>query len=129
MTFNGVELYEKKGKVGVLVSEGFGAGWSTWNDQRLAYDKRAIEFWLAHKDDDKFMYEIDRFAETDAKKEASVFFESIGYEDVYFGGFNQIKLCFVDYGTPWIITEYDGHEELLTTDLPQYTTFAKEVEE
>lgn len=30
--------YNKKNELGVLISVGFGAGWSTWNDTELAYD-------------------------------------------------------------------------------------------
>ena len=79
-------------KVAVLVSPGYGAGWSTWNDDTLAYDKRVVEFWLTHKDNEKFMEEIDSFSyheKLPALKEAEEFFESIGYSHIYFGGFYQ----------------------------------------
>ena len=61
MNYNGVELYEKDGKIGVLVSHGFGAGWSTWGSDELAYDKRVVEFWLSHKNDKEFMATVDEF--------------------------------------------------------------------
>ena len=32
----------------VLVSHGFGAGWSSWNSEEIAYDKRVIEWYLEH---------------------------------------------------------------------------------
>ena len=90
--YKGIELYEKDGKFGVLVSPGYGAGWSTWyKDPAIAYDKRVIEFWLSKKDDKEFMGEIETlFIETDAKNEAKNFMESIGYPNVYTGGFADI---------------------------------------
>lgn len=40
------KYYNENDELGVLISVGFGAGWSTWNDEGLAYDKRIIEKWL-----------------------------------------------------------------------------------
>ncbi len=109
-----VELYEKDGNVGILVSRGFGAGWSTWNDrQELAYDKRVVEFWLTHKDDDEFMKDISSTGDTEAKNMALEFLHSIGYEGyICLLGFEDIELEFVPHGIPFRITEYDGSEAL-----------------
>ena len=41
-----VSLYNENDELGVLVSYGYGAGWSTWNDKKLAYDKRIVEKFL-----------------------------------------------------------------------------------
>ena len=43
-----VEKYynEDKTCIAVLVSRGWGAGWSTWNNKEMAYDKRIIEAFL-----------------------------------------------------------------------------------
>lgn len=100
-----VERYVKDGKVAVLVSPGYGAGWSTWEGKKLAYDKRVVEFWLQYKDDEVFPEEA-------AKK---LFYEW-GYEDVFFGGFNQIKIVWLEPGTKFRITEYDGFESIETDD-------------
>lgn len=120
-----MEYYEVNGKVGVLVSPGWGAGWSTWGTPELAYDKRIVEFWLSHKDDEKFMREIDAFSDNNAAKcEAREFFNSIGYEKMpYMGGFNQICLEFVPKGVPFRISEYDGNETLETFDDAGFMTF------
>ena len=50
-----MEVYynEDKTKYAVLVSHGFGAGWSSWNDPSVAYDKRVVEFWLTHHESDE----------------------------------------------------------------------------
>ena len=42
---DGIELsYTNDGDVEILVSPGFGAGWSTWNDLGVAVDKRIVDF-------------------------------------------------------------------------------------
>lgn len=123
--------YEKNGKIGVLVSPGYGAGWSTWNNAELAYDKRVVEFWLSHKDDKEFMRTVgdDGYynCESNAYKEARNFFNSIGYAKCpYMVGFSSIVLMFVPRGIPWRILEYDGDEELETLEdleAAGFTTF------
>lgn len=122
MTYKGVELYEKDGAYGVLVSPGFGAGWSTWEKDELAYDKRVVEFWLSHKDDAEWMSTVD-YGVSPAAKEAKGFFESIGYGDPYMGGFDQIVLKFVGPGVWWRITEYDGSESLETFENAGFVKF------
>lgn len=59
-----IPLYynEDKTKFGVLVSYGFSAGWSTWEKPELAYDRRVIEFWLAHKNDEQWMKDITTYS-------------------------------------------------------------------
>lgn len=108
----------------VLVSPGFGSGWSTWNDSKLAYDARAVQFWLDHKDDEQWMSDVDSFyKESPAHQEATQFFRSIGYDYVYFGGFANIELKWVPAGTPWRIKEYDGAESLVFQDKEIWTCF------
>lgn len=112
--YNGVEVYEENGKIGVLVSPGYGAGWSTWNDERLAYDKRAVEFWLEHKDDKELMEAVAGWNMNDpALEKARKYFEDCGYERPYMGGFKQIRMEWVSPGEKWKIDEYDGYETLV----------------
>lgn len=124
-----MEYYEKNGKIGVLVSPGYGAGWSTWGTPELAYDKRIVEFWLSHKDDAEFMRTVNEFGsfgrdESESHKEADAFFKSIGYEKCpYMGGFDDIVLEFVTRGTPFRISEYDGYESIETFENAGFTTF------
>ena len=120
---NGVELYVKRGKIGILVSPGYGAGWSTWNQKELAYDKRVVDYWLAHKDDEDFMANVDSFSENDDKEEVAAFFESLGYHSVYLGGFNQIVMRYVKPGVKWKISEYDGWESLETENDDDFIAF------
>ena len=116
-----IPLYynEDKTKFAVLVSYDFGAGWSTWCAHCLAYDKRIVEFWLVHKDDEKWMKECEIYGslsrpESDAHKEAREFFTNvIGLERCpYMGGFNDIELEWVPVGCRFRINEYDGAESL-----------------
>lgn len=126
-----VERYynEDKSAIAVLVSHGYGAGWSTWVCQKddeepyqIAYDKRVVEFWLEHKDDKLYLEELDRFnfEESPIKTEARAYFESLGYSDIYFGGFQDIQLEWVPIGARFEINEYDGAESLYILDLSDY---------
>lgn len=123
-----MEYYEQDGQIGILVSPGCGAGWSTWGTKELAFDKRIVNFWLAHKDDEEFLktVEIGPFfgKESEAHKTAATFFKEIGYDDCpCLGGFSQIELEFVPRGVPWMISEYDGYETLRTAYSDEFTVF------
>ena len=116
-----VELFwnEDHTKYAVLVSGGFGAGFSSWEGKELAYDKRVVVFWLEHKDNKEWMRTVNQtkysssIPQSDANKEAVAFFKSIGYDDCpYLGGFSSIHLEWVEAGQEWVIEEYDGSETL-----------------
>lgn len=88
------------GQVAVLVSAGYGAGFSTWNDEALAYDARVVDLYLRNKM--KF-YTDEELAEQLAE---------MGYEDVYLGGWNDLELHWCRPGDRVRINEYDGSESL-----------------
>ena len=90
--------YNENGELGVLISVGFGAGWSTWNDENLAYDKRIIEKWL----------------EGATPNEMCDYIEGLGYRRPYMGGYNDLWLEFIPRGTLFCIHEYDGAESIKT---------------
>lgn len=110
-----MEKYIKDGKVAILYSPGFGAGWSTWGEEKLAWDKRVVEYYLEHKDDKEFMRQID-IAGSKVEKEAEKYFEELGYPNIYFGGFNELKIGWLKEGTKYHINEYDGSEYIQTVD-------------
>ena len=90
-----MEKLEKDGKVAVLYSPGFGAGWSTWNSKwadQLVFDKEIAEAIL--NDDRKLAMEIA------AKK----------YPDAYLGGGDDLQIEWINKGEQFEITEYDGSE-------------------
>ena len=93
------KYYNENDELGVLYSPGFGAGWSTWNCDELAYDKRIVEYWLN---------------ENPTYEQLSEFLESIGYHDVYMGGYNSLEISWIPRGTMFYVHEYDGHETVET---------------
>lgn len=90
---------ERNGEVAVLVSPGYGAGWSTWADEeyRLActFDKDIAEAVLA---DDR-----NKAAELATAKYGEYF---------YTGGAEQLRVEWVPKGSRFEINEYDGNESL-----------------
>ena len=91
----------------VLISPGYGAGWSTWNDPRMAFDERLI-----------------RAFESGISKEEMTYLcieQGYGYTGkdglyVYMDGFDTLKVVEVPSGTWFKIAEYDGSEYIITFD-------------
>ena len=94
------KYYNEKDELGVLVSYGFGSGWSTWNNEELAYDKRIIEKWL----------------EKISADEMCDYIVSLGYDEPYMGGYGRLGLEFIPRGTLFCIHEYDGAESIETPE-------------
>ena len=96
-----MELYwnEDRTKYAVLVSPGYGAGWSTWNQRELAYDKRVVEYYLKH-------------SHSTNTEDVAFKMEKLGYEGVYCGGWHKIHLEWVDKNAIWKMREYDGSERI-----------------
>jgi hypothetical protein len=94
-----------EGKVGVLVSYGYGAGWSTWNGNRevLVMDKVLVTMKLAN----------------DYEDTVANYCEMLTGEKPYMGGWFSAEVVWLDKGTKFRIDEHDGAEALVTTaDLP-----------
>ena len=92
----------RNGKVAVLVSGGFGAGWSTWEggDERLIFSPKLVEM-------------VER---GDAKLITTEWVEQeLGIENVYCGGSDSLCIEWLDEGTPFYIDEYDGAESIVTS--------------
>lgn len=96
------------GEIGVLVSGGFGAGWSTWNDNEefLAMDKTLVEMRLRDA----------------PESEVSAYCKKMVGEVPYMGGWEQVKVKWLDKGTAFTIDDYDGNESLLLTTCLQMST-------
>lgn len=92
----GVERVERDGMVAVIVSGGFGAGWSTWADEsEAAVFAPDVVAWIeAGKPDDN---------ET---------IEAFGKKYGHTGGLYQAGIEWLPKGTQFIIDEYDGSEGL-----------------
>jgi hypothetical protein len=93
-----MKMFKKNGKVGVIISTGFGAGFSTWNDRNMAIDFDLVEAFLKG-DMTRFKYIADE-----------------KYGDWYDGGTVSLKVEWVPEGSRFMIEEYDGRESLVILD-------------
>ena len=91
----------KDGKVAVLYSPGFGAGWSTWNSKHrdtLAMDEFIVAPFLAGN--------IDKMLENAKTLD----------EYVCVLGADQLEVKWIPVGTRFEIDEYDGSESIRILD-------------
>jgi hypothetical protein len=88
------------GKVAVLYSPGFGAGWSTWNPGMpdLLFDPTIVEF-----------VENEKWAELNT-------YVTLKYPGIYDGGMRDLAVAWLPVGTEFDIKEYDGAETLEIKD-------------
>lgn len=93
----------RDGKVAVLYSPGFGAGWSTWNmsEPQLIFDPVIVDFVL-NKPDNWF--------------EGIITYCEMVYPQVYTGGVDTLEVEWIAAGSRFIIEEYDGNEYIRTMD-------------
>lgn len=84
------------GKVAVLYSPGFGAGWYTWN-----YDTPEILFDPA----------IVKFVEKNQFDELTTYV-TLKYPDIYIGGMEDLTVMWIPEGTMFKVNEYDGSESI-----------------
>jgi len=84
------------GKVAVLYSPGFGAGWSTWNQEvpDLMFDPDIVKF-----------VENDQWAELHT-------YVTLKYPGIYTGGMKELAVAWIPQGTFFRIGEYDGAESI-----------------
>lgn len=101
--------YDKDGRVAVLYSPGYGAGWSTWSTSRaedLMFDRRIVELVLNNE----------------RAKITESFMVSLGYDDiVYCGGAKQLEVEWLQPGTMFKIDEDRGNEQIVTPEKLYYT--------
>ena len=95
----------RDGKVAVIVSPGYGAGWYTWhNIEELVYDPSVVE-WVEKVELDKI----------------PVYME-LKYPDVYCGGLEDLIVEWVPVGERFRIDEYDGNESLVLESKERWMT-------
>lgn len=86
-------------KIGVLVSSGYGAGWSTWGDPNSALDQELV----AAIERNAPSEELERIADKN-------------WPDQYKGGLYDCHVVWLDEGTLFRIDEYDGSESITLAD-------------
>jgi hypothetical protein len=92
-----MEKVIKDGKVAVLISTGWGAGWSTWNTEspEMLFDPTLVQM----VEDDADMSELVAYAEKQ-------------WPNAYHGGLDELAVRWIDQGTEFRVTEYDGAESI-----------------
>lgn len=95
-----VDKLIRDGKVAILVSRGYGAGWSTWADnaEALLFDPEIVRAVLGESDE-SVRDIVDR-----------------KYPDEYAGGINTLEVHWLPVGTTFDVQEYDGYESLVYGD-------------
>lgn len=91
----------RDGKVAVLYSPDFGAGWYTWNTEHPAmlYDPTVVK-WV---EDDKPKDALARLEATLDEK----------YPRCYLGGLRDLEIRWVPIDTRFYVDEYDGSETVV----------------
>ena len=86
----------RDGKVAVLVSPGYGAGWYSWHrNEELLYDPSIVE-WVEQQAFDKVLTYME-----------------LKHPDVYCGGLDDLEIKWVSTGDRFRIDEHDGAESLV----------------
>jgi hypothetical protein len=84
------------GKIAVLYSPGFGAGWYTWN-----YEHPEILFDPA----------IVKLVEKEKWDELATYVE-LKYPEIYTGGMKDLEVEWIPEGALFKVNEYDGNESI-----------------
>ena len=93
-----MEKYIKDGKVAVIYSPGFGAGWSTWNQpygEEMIFDPGLVDLIINQRPWDQ----VEAYA-------------TLKWPGVYTGGLGEAVVEWIAPGVEFKITEYDGSESL-----------------
>ena len=94
------------GKVAVLYSPGFGAGWYTWNmtQPEILFDPNIV-----------------KFVEKEEWDNCKAYVE-LRYPDIYAGGLMDLEVAWLPEGTQFIINEYDGSESIQINESTNWLT-------
>ena len=97
-----MEKVIRDGKVAVLISQGWGAGWYAWHrdNQELLFHPKLVE-----------MVEQNRKNEINDQW----LLENLGI-DMYAGGSDGLEIHWLPIGTIFCIEEYDGFETIRTIE-------------
>jgi len=101
-----MEKVVRNGKVAVLVSPGFGAGWYTWN-----------------REHPECLYDADMVAWVEGGKEGSMpDLEDKYGSGFYAGGGGDLIIYWIDQGEKFRVDEYDGSESLVFASEEKWMT-------
>lgn len=96
----------KDGKVAVLISPGFGAGWSTWNLKypEILFDAGMVDLVLK------------------GNREQMIAYATVKWPDAYLGGLSKLEVEWIEQGQLIKINEYDGSESIEYRDSDDWIT-------
>lgn len=100
---NQLQKVVRDGKVAVLYSPGFGAGWYTWNSEHreLLFAPSLVALVEESAPEDQIVAEAEKLV-----------------PDGYFGGASDLTIAWLPEGAPFRVEEYDGSESItLESDL------------
>ena len=100
----------RDGKVAILFSPGFGAGWFSWHEvEELLFDPSIVSMVEQMNSCDPSCYEdwLDDIVDY-TKTRYGV--------NVYVGGAENLQVRWLPEGTKFYIDEYDGSESIMTLD-------------
>lgn len=92
----------KDGEVAILVSSGYGAGWSTWAREYaddLLFEPTVVDMLMDNMPADAIIEYVEKT-----------------YKNVYTGGVEGLYVEWLPVGTKFRIDEYDGHESIITEE-------------
>jgi hypothetical protein len=87
----------KDGRVAVLSSPGYGAGWSTWNPSHpeMVFDPGLVDLVLEGNEEKILAYVV------------------LKWPDSFVGGVEDLRVDWLPEGTNFVIEEYDGAETIV----------------
>ena len=90
----------KDGRVAVLYSPGYGAGWSTWNPDypEMVFDPGLVDLVLAGNEEKILAYVV------------------LKWPTAFMGGVEDLRVEWISEGTDFMIKEYDGAETIVTKE-------------
>jgi hypothetical protein len=95
----------KDGRVAVLVSPGYGAGWYSWHFiEELIYDPSIVQ-WLEAGETDKILAYME-----------------LKYPEAFTGGLDDLTIHWIPVGARFRIDEYDGSESLVLESEERWMT-------
>lgn len=94
-----MEKVIRKGKVAVVISTGYGAGWYSWSDgnKELLFHPKLIEM-------------IESGRQKEITEEWVL--DNLGIKDVYCGGNHSLTIKWINEGNLFKVDEYDGSESI-----------------
>jgi hypothetical protein len=96
----------RDGRVAVLYSPNYGAGWFSWNTERpeILFDPAIVE-----------LVEQEKWEELQA-------FVVLKYPDIYSGGLKDLEIEWMPVGTQFQVNEHDGYESIEQRDSMNWIT-------